>query len=61
MHINLAYDILNKNFLDCMIEAKNKADERKSVVKMLFALCESEKILAIMDRCYDELEIQITP
>ena len=57
MHINFAYDILNKNFLDCVIEAKNKADERKGAVKMLSALCESEKILAIMDRGYDGLKI----
>ena len=33
MHINFAYDILNKNFLSCVIEAKNKADERKGAVK----------------------------
>lgn len=57
MHINFAYDILNKNFLDCVIETKNKADERKVAVKMLSALCESEKILAIMDRGYDGLKI----
>lgn len=41
MHVNFAYDILNKNFLDCVIEAKNKADERKSAVKMLSALSQS--------------------
>ncbi len=57
MHINFAYDILNKNFLDCVIETKNKADERKGAVKMLSAPCESEKILAIMDRGYDGLKI----
>ena len=57
MHINFAYDILNKNFLDCVIEAKNKADERKGAVKMLTTLCESEKILAIMDRGYDGLKV----
>ena len=57
MHINFAYDILNKNFLDCVIETKNKADERKGAVKMLSALCESEKILAIMDRGYDGLKV----
>ena len=57
MHINFAYDILNRNFLDCVIEAKNKADERKGAVKMLSSLCESEKILAIMDRGYDGLKI----
>ena len=57
IHINFAYDILNKNFLDCVIETKNKADERKGAVKMLSALCESEKILAIMDRGYDGLKI----
>ena len=57
MHINFAYDILNKNFLDCVIEAKNKADERKGAVKMLSSLCESEKILAIMDRGYDGLKV----
>ena len=57
MHINFAYDILNKNFLYCVIEAKNKADERKWAVKMLSTLCESEKILAIMDRSYDGLKV----
>ena len=57
MHINFAYDILNKNFLDCVIEAKNKADERKGAIKMLSSLCESEKILAIMDRGYDGLKV----
>ena len=57
MHINFAYDILNKNFLDCVIEAKNKADERKGAIKMLTTLAESEKFLAIMDRGYDGLKI----
>ena len=57
MHINFAYDILNKNFLDCVIEAKNKADERKSAVTMLSSLAELEKILAIMDRGYDGLKM----
>lgn len=38
MHINFAYDILNKSFLDCVIEAKNVADERKGAVSMLTAL-----------------------
>lgn len=57
MHINFAYDILNKNFLSCVIEAKNKADERKGAVKMLSSLAESEKILAIMDRGYDGLKV----
>ena len=57
MHINFAYDILNKTFLDCVIEAKNKADERKGAVKMLSSLSESEKILAIMDRGYDGLKM----
>ena len=57
MHINFAYDILNKNFLDCVIEAKNKADERKGAIKMLSSLAKSEKILAIMDRGYDGLKI----
>ena len=56
MHVNFAYDILNKNFLDCLIEAKNKADERKGAIKMLSSLAESEKILAIMDRGYDGLK-----
>ena len=57
MHVNFAYDILNKNFLDCVIEAKNKADERKGAIKMLSSLAESEKILAIMDRGYDGLKM----
>ncbi|MBQ3441895.1 MAG: IS4 family transposase [Selenomonadaceae bacterium] len=57
MHVNFAYDILNRNFLDCVIEAKNKADERKGAVKMLTTLAESEKILAIMDRGYDGLKV----
>ena len=57
MHVNFAYDILNKNFLDCLIEAKNKADERKGAIKMLSSLVESEKILAIMDRGYDGLKV----
>ena len=57
MHINFAYDILNKNFLDCVIEAKNKADESKSAVKMLSAPSQSEKILVIMDRGFDGLKM----
>ena len=57
MHVNFAYDILNRNFLDCLIEAKNKADERKGAIKMLSSLAESEKILAIMDRGYDGLKM----
>ena len=53
MHINFAYDILNKNFLDCVIEAKNKADERKGAIKMLSSLAASEKIygLKVFEHC----------
>lgn len=40
-----------------MIEAKNKADERKGAIKMLSSLAASEKILAIMDRGYDGLKV----
>ncbi|MBQ6296920.1 MAG: hypothetical protein IJK81_04415 [Selenomonadaceae bacterium] len=47
----------NKNFLEYMIEAKNKIDERKAVVKMLSLLAESKKILAIMDKGYYSLKI----
>ena len=57
MHVNFAYDILNKNFLDYVIETKNKADERKGAVKMLSSLSRSEKILGIMDRGYDGLKM----
>lgn len=57
MHVNFAYDILNKNFFDCVIEAKNKANERKGAIKMLSSLAASEKILAIMDRGYDGLKV----
>lgn len=57
MHVNFAYDILNENFLSCVIEAKNKADERKGAIKMLSSLAKSEKILAIMDRGYDGLKV----
>ncbi|MBQ7628760.1 MAG: transposase [Selenomonadaceae bacterium] len=57
MHINFAYDILNKNFLDCVIEAKNKVNERKGAIKMLSSLDGSEKILAILDRGYDGLKV----
>ena len=50
MHINFAYDILNKNFLSCVIEAKNKADERKGAVKMLSSLAQSEKVFEHCNR-----------
>ena len=53
MHVSFAYDILNKIYLECKVEAKNKADERKSAVKMLSSF--TEKTLAIMDRGYDGL------
>ena len=43
--------------MDCVIEAKNKADERKGAIKMLSSLAASEKILAIMDRGYDGLKV----
>lgn len=51
MHVSFVYDILNKIYLDCTVEPKNKADERKSAIKMLSSF--KEKILAIMDRGYD--------
>lgn len=55
MHVSVVYDILNKIYLDCTIEPKNKADERKSAVKMLSSV--TEKTLAIMDRGYDGLKM----
>lgn len=57
MHINFAYDILNKIFLDCIIEAKNVADERKGAVKMLTTLARKEKILAIIDKNYSKIKV----
>lgn len=33
MHINFAYDILNKNFLDCVVEAKKKPTSAKAQLK----------------------------
>ena len=47
MHVSFIFDILNKIYLDCAVEPKNKADERKSAIKMLSSF--KEKILAIMD------------
>lgn len=55
MHVSFAYDILNKIYLECKVEAKNKADERKSAVQMLSSF--TEKTLAIMDRGYDGLKM----
>ena len=55
MHISFIFDILNKIYLDCAVEPKNKADERKSAIKMLSSF--KEKILAIMDRGYDGLKM----
>lgn len=55
MHVSFVYDILNKIYLDCTVEPKNKADERKSAMKMLSTF--TEKILAIMDRGYDGLKM----
>ena len=33
MHLNFAYDILNRNFLNYVTETKNKADERRTQLK----------------------------
>lgn len=55
MHVSFIFDILNKIYLDCAVEPKNKADERKSAIKMLSSF--KEKILAIMDRGYDGLKM----
>lgn len=51
VHLNALYDLENKIYQDCVIQAKNKMDERKAAVEMLSRL-ECGKYIVLMDRGY---------
>ncbi|MFV4892443.1 IS4 family transposase [Lactobacillus delbrueckii] len=51
VHLNALYDLENKIYQDCVIQPKNKMDERKAAVEMLSRL-ECGKYIVLMDRGY---------
>ncbi len=53
MHINVMYDITNKTYTDCIIEGKNKSDERKALWNMLERNKFEEQSIVIADRGYE--------
>ncbi|EFK31116.1 transposase, IS4 family [Lactobacillus delbrueckii subsp. bulgaricus PB2003/044-T3-4] len=51
VHLNALYDLENKIYQDCVIQPKNKMDERKAAVEMLSRL-ECGKYIVLVDRGY---------
>lgn len=53
LHINAMYDIANKTYADCIIEGKNKSDERKALWDMLKRNQFKSKSIILADRGYE--------
>ena len=51
VYLNALYDLENKIYQDCVIQPKNKMDERKAAVEM-FSRLECGKYIVLMDRGY---------
>ena len=53
LHVNALYDVLNKLYLDMVIQPRQKMDEREAALTMLKKLAQQEKdFLVLMDRGY---------
>ncbi|CDI65458.1 Putative uncharacterized protein [Lactobacillus helveticus CIRM-BIA 101] len=53
IHVNALYDVLNKLYLDLIIQPRPKMDERQTALMMLKQLAQQEKdFLGLMDRGY---------
>lgn len=53
LHLNPLYDILNKTYFDCVVQAQPKADEIGALIQMLYKNRFKDKTLVIADRGYE--------
>ena len=53
LHLNALYDLLNRTYKDCIIEAKNKCDERTALYEMLARNQFNQPSILIVDRGYE--------
>ncbi|GAA0043634.1 IS4 family transposase [Lactobacillus amylovorus] len=58
IHVNALYDVLNKLYLDMVIQPRQKMDEREAALTMLKNLDKQEKdFLVLMDRGYSSFNL----
>lgn len=58
LHVNALYDVLNKLYLDMVIQPRQKMDEREAAITMLKKLDKREKdFLVLMDRGYSSFNL----
>ena len=49
-HLNAIYDLLNRIYLDAIVEAKTKVDERRALINMMQRLTINDKVILVVDR-----------
>ena len=58
LHVNALYDVLNKLYLDLIVQPRQKMDERDAALTMLKKLAQQEKdFLVLMDRGYSSFNL----
>ena len=57
LHINPLYDLQNKTYFDCAIQAKSKMDEQGALIKMLYTNNFETPTIIIGDRGYESYNI----
>ena len=57
LHANLFFDILNKTYLDCVLQPRPKADERDAFIQMLTRNTFYGKNIIITDRGYESYNL----
>ncbi len=57
LHLNALYDVLNHVYVDALITPGKKADERRTLLKMLNILPNREESIIVADRGYESYEL----
>lgn len=57
LHLNPLYDLQNKTYFDCAIQAKSKMDEQGALIKMLYTNKFETPTIIIGDRGYESYNI----
>lgn len=56
-HLNALYDLLNRSYLDAIVEPKTKVDERRALINMMQRSTINEKVILVADRGYESYNL----
>lgn len=56
-HLNALYDLLNRSYLDAIVEPKTKVDERRALINMMQRSNINEKVILVADRGYESYNL----